>query len=78
MNKENCVLKLVDEIIIYYDARLKKHQITLPRVIIQQNDPLLSPKSLLTMNPICNLFNPIKSKPVLITSTFALIPLLSL
>jgi len=28
MNKENCELKLVDEIIIYYDARSKKHQIT--------------------------------------------------
>ena len=28
MNKENCALKLVDEIILYYDARSKKHQIT--------------------------------------------------
>ena len=28
MNKENCALKLVDEIIRYYDARSKKHQIT--------------------------------------------------
>ena len=28
MNKENCALKLVDEIILYYDARWKKHQIT--------------------------------------------------
>ena len=26
-NKENCTLKLVDEIILYYDARSKKHQI---------------------------------------------------
>ena len=28
MNKENCALKLVDEIILYYvyDARLKKHK----------------------------------------------------
>jgi len=26
MNKENCSLKLVDEIILYYDARSKKHQ----------------------------------------------------
>ena len=25
MNKENCELKLVDEIILYYDARSKKH-----------------------------------------------------
>ena len=28
MNKENCALKLVDEIILYYDARSTKHQIT--------------------------------------------------
>ena len=27
MNKENCALKLVNEIILYYDARSKKHQI---------------------------------------------------
>ena len=27
MNKENCALKLVDEIILYYDAWSKKHQI---------------------------------------------------
>ena len=26
MNKENCALKLVDEIILYYDARSEKHQ----------------------------------------------------
>ena len=26
MNKENCALKLVDEIILYYDARSQKHQ----------------------------------------------------
>jgi len=26
MNKENCTLKLVNEIILYYDARLKKHK----------------------------------------------------
>ena len=28
MNKENCALKLVDEIILYYAARSKKHQIS--------------------------------------------------
>ena len=28
MNKENCVLKLVDEIILYYDARSKKRSTT--------------------------------------------------
>ena len=27
MNKENCALKLVNEISLYYDARSKKHQI---------------------------------------------------
>ena len=27
MNKENGALKLVDEIILHYDARSKKHQI---------------------------------------------------
>ena len=26
MNEENCALKLVDEIILYYDARSKKHK----------------------------------------------------
>ena len=26
MNKENCALKLVNEIILYYDAPSKKHQ----------------------------------------------------
>ena len=26
VNKENCALKLVDEIILYYDARSKKHK----------------------------------------------------
>ena len=30
MNKENCALKLVDEMILYYDARSKKHQIIFP------------------------------------------------
>ena len=35
MNKENCALKLVDEIILYYDARSKKkHQIGLLYVLI--------------------------------------------
>jgi len=31
MNKENCALKLVDEIILYYDVRSKKHQIIVRR-----------------------------------------------
>ena len=29
MNKENCALKLVHEIILYYDAQSKKHEILL-------------------------------------------------
>ena len=29
MNKENCALKLVYEIILYYDVRSKNHQINL-------------------------------------------------
>ena len=32
MNKENCALKLVDEIILYCDARSKKHQTILKRL----------------------------------------------
>ena len=28
LTNKNCALKLVDEIILYYDARSKKHQIT--------------------------------------------------
>ena len=39
MNKENCALKLVDEIILYYDARSKKHQIKI----------IISPQ---TVNPV--------------------------
>ena len=38
MNKENCALKLVDEIILYYDARSKKHQIT--EIILIEDIPL--------------------------------------
>ena len=36
MNKENCALKLVDEIILYYDARSKKHQIFLYGFLINE------------------------------------------
>ena len=35
MNKENCALKLVDEIILYYDARSKKHKKKFLNVFIQ-------------------------------------------
>ena len=38
MNKENCVLKLVDEIILYYDARSRKHRI----LFMWEFDPLLT------------------------------------
>ena len=37
MNKENCALKLVDEIILYCDARSKKHQITFPNYSNKRN-----------------------------------------
>ena len=40
MNKENCALKLVDEIILYYDARSKKHQIELYVFQKVNKDPL--------------------------------------
>ena len=41
MNKENCALKLVDEIILYYDARSKKHQIS---VVIRGPDAYMTIK----------------------------------
>ena len=28
VNKENCALKLVDELILYYDTRSKKHEMS--------------------------------------------------
>ena len=34
MNKENYALKLVDEIILYYDARSKKLQNNIPLIMI--------------------------------------------
>ena len=34
MNKENCALKLVNEIILYYDARSKNHQNSLNNVYV--------------------------------------------
>ena len=40
MNKENCALKLVDEIILYYDARSKKHHIII--MWVQTHNLLLS------------------------------------
>ena len=45
MNKENCALKLVDEIILYYDARSKKHRIdpNLLKEIRFRTDPLNVP-----------------------------------
>jgi len=36
MNKEKCAVKLVDEIILYYDAQSKKHQITVYICLIPQ------------------------------------------
>ena len=49
MNKENCALKLVDEIILYYDARSEKHQTAISNLanikqkwIITKNRSLLN------------------------------------
>ena len=42
MNKENCALKLVDEIILYYDARSKKHQISYFRLAYFDVDAVTS------------------------------------
>ena len=36
MNKENCALKLVDEIILYYDARSKKYHMKYYRVVFSE------------------------------------------
>jgi len=46
MNKENCALKLVDEIILYYDARSKKHQtmymyLKAMHICVKQNNKLM-------------------------------------
>ena len=50
-NKENCALKLVDEIILYYDARSIKHQLL---------EPLFFPHTVMTYEIIilcsCTLF----------------------
>ena len=42
MNKENCALKLVDEIILYYDARSKKHQNSMLQFDINFIDTLIN------------------------------------
>ena len=44
MNKENCALKLVDEIILYYDARSKKHQIKMHTMTGLFSDAALNPQ----------------------------------
>ena len=52
MNKENCALKLVDEIILYYDARSKKHQIIEYIVVFGLNDILVK----ITVNTVAILY----------------------
>ena len=47
MNKENCALKLVDEIILYYDARSKKHPNKWASLQVIFNDKLLGAAYLL-------------------------------
>ena len=40
INKENCALKLVDEIILYYDERSKKHkQIKYMFILLDHDSP---------------------------------------
>ena len=39
INRENCALKLVDEIILYYDARSKKYQIIIIIRIFYEKRP---------------------------------------
>ena len=40
MNKENCVLKLFDEIILYYDARSKNFKISVIDPQVSTSKPL--------------------------------------
>ena len=75
MNKKNCALKLVDEIILYYDARSKKHQ----NIILC----LFSPIRIVTDIRIQDLLNslPISFKqskyclPISTTVNFCIFPL---
>ena len=50
----NCALKLVEEIILYYDARSKKHQITNSFYIPSKHFPLHMNSSHITM---CEIFS---------------------
>ena len=43
MNKENCALMFFDEIILYYDARSKKHQIQVSQFIYPFKDSAWGP-----------------------------------
>ena len=61
MNKENCALKLVDEIILYYDARSKKHQDSISVVSKMETlrDRLITQHRLINSTlqrtiPVCN------------------------
>ena len=56
MNKENCALKLVDEIILYYDARSKK-----------QRKLFINPLNA-ELNPICHLLALLGSATIVVVS----------
>ena len=51
MNKENCALKLVDEIILYYDARSIKHQITRLGLVFKIAQFKIHPPLYILLNP---------------------------
>ena len=57
MNNENCALNLVDEIILYYDARSKKHQMT-------YSDTILDPETNIVRYAIEGVFNDALTLPV--------------
>ena len=68
MNKENCALNLVDEIILYYDARSNKRQKTCityctcrQHSLLPEDGYGLQPKHVEALKPIVLL---VRNKPV--------------
>ena len=49
MNKENCALKLVDEIILYYDARSKKTSEVYSSILHCMMAPFFKKKTLIIL-----------------------------
>ena len=50
----NCALKLVEEIILYYDARSKKHQITRCNIYVFFTRHIPSLRPILPAYAVCN------------------------